>query len=291
LAILNEETNDETTINVNNILIDKNDEWLIYYIVQPWDSIWKIALNFWATTVHIKKINKLTSDTIKPWQKLIITDQPGFLYTYKWEKLSDLASKYWTTVDSILQANSIDDITYTFQKNDEIFIPVTEEQLAKLFPPKPTATTQTKPVYSAPQSTATPTNYSTSKTVVSKYRYNPNVSNWFYRWHCTRFVAMKKFPYESSTKQTKLWNWNANQWYANAKKAGYSVWQTPKIWSIVVIKYWWANYYSAWHVWIVKQIDRNKKKLLIEEMNALWKYVVTMRWINMDSKITWYIYL
>jgi uncharacterized membrane protein SpoIIM required for sporulation len=26
LAILNEETNDETTINVNNILIDKNDE-------------------------------------------------------------------------------------------------------------------------------------------------------------------------------------------------------------------------------------------------------------------------
>jgi hypothetical protein len=31
--------------------------------------------------------------------------------------------------------------------------------------------------------------------------------------------------------------------------------------------------------------------LLIEEMNALWKYIVTLRRIPMDSRIIGYIYL
>jgi hypothetical protein len=31
--------------------------------------------------------------------------------------------------------------------------------------------------------------------------------------------------------------------------------------------------------------------LLIEEMNALWKYIVTLRRVPISNKIIWYIYL
>jgi surface antigen len=154
--------------------------------------------------------------------------------------------------------------------------------------PKPIVK-KTKPTTKKSATSIPQTNYSSKwKSIIAKWYYNPNISNGFYRWHCTRYVAIKKFPYINSTKQSKLWWWNANKRYDNAKNAGYAVWQTPKVWSIVVIKYWWANYYYAWHVAIILKIEKNR--LLIEEMNAVWKFIVTRRWISIDSKIKWYIY-
>jgi len=130
------------------------------------------------------------------------------------------------------------------------------------------------------------------KNIIAKYRYRPNVYNWFYRGQCTRFVAIKKFPYITKYKQKKLWNWNAKYWYAHAAAEWYPVWKTPKVWAIVVIKYASGRYYYAWHVAIVKRIDWNNKKMLIEEMNYLWKYIVDLRWIPIfDPHIIGYIYL
>jgi len=281
--LLKEEIPDSTTINPNSIYISDNQVWLIYYIVQPGDTLSKIAVNFWVTVSHIKKINKLKNDTIKLWQKLTITDQAWFIYISKWESLKHLVSKYKISENDILQANSITTSDDWFGKWDEIFIPISDAEYKKLFPQK---TYISKPKKKQ-------VNYLSYrwKNVVTKYWYKPNVSNGFYRWQCTRFVAMKKFPYINKHKQKKLWNWNAKYWYKNAKAKWYKVWKTPKIWSIVVIKVWGSRYYYAWHVAVVKQIDWKHKRLLVEEMNALWKYVVTFRWIPMNWKIVWYIYL
>jgi len=288
LNVLKEEIPDDSTINVNNIFIDKNLDWVITYIVQPGDTLSKIATNFWVTVSHIKKINKLRKDTIRPGQKLKITDDDWILYESKWETIKQLAAKFKIKPENILEANWLDNIDYNFDKWDEIFIPISDEQYKKLFK-KPISKSRPIITYSKRYK---PTNYTYRwKNVVAKYWYRPNISNWFYRWHCTRYVAMKKFPYITKNKQKKLWNGNAKYWYANAKKAWYPVWHTPKVWAIVVIRVGWRRYYYAWHVAIVKQIDWKNKRLLVEEMNALWKYVVTRRWIPINNKIIWYIYL
>ncbi len=286
LSILKEEIPDKSTINVNNIYIDNDSEWVIYYIVQPWDNLSKIASNFWVTVAHIKKINHLKSDVIKPWQKLTITDQDWFIYVSNWETLEQLAKKFNIEVEDIADANSLLSTNYKFQKQDEVFIPMSEEQYKKWLKK-----------HSKHRLQFIHTNYriahirTKNKNIVAKYRYKPNVYNWFYKWQCTRFVAIKKFPYITPYKQKKLWNWNARYWYKNAKNAWYSVWHKPKIGAIAVFNYWWRRYYYAWHVWIVKKIDRKNKKILIEEMNAVSKYVVTLRWVSMYKNVIWYIYL
>lgn len=284
INILKEEIPDGSTINVNNIYIDNDLNGTIYYIVQAWDSLSKISSNFWVTVSHIKKINRLTSDTIYPNQKLVITEEEWFLYTSKWEKASELANKFNVKKEDIITSNGLNVDDYVFVEQDEVFIPMSDEQYKKMFPEKKK---QSSIVYQPNN-----TNFSyKNKNIVAKYWYSPNITNWFYKWHCTRYVAIKKFPYITPNKQNKLWNGNAKYWYQNAKNAWYSVWQTPKVGSIVVIKIWWRNYYYAWHVWIVKEIDWKNKKILIEEMNAVWKYIVTKRWISMDSNIIWYIYI
>ena len=281
LNILQKETSDGSQINVNNIIIPNNNDWLIYYIVQPWDSISEIASNFWVTVSHIKKVNKLKNDFIRPWEKLTITDQAGFIYISKWETLKELSKKFKISENDILESNSITINDEWFSKWDEIFIPLSDTEYKKLFP------TKTHKKYISPV-----VNYTYhGKNIIKKYWYRPNIYNWFYKWQCTRFVAIKKFPYINKYKQKKLWNWNARYWYQNAKKAWYNVWKIPKVDSIVVIKIWWSRYYYAWHVAIVKKIDYKHKRLLIEEMNALWKYIVTYRWIPINREIKWYIYI
>ncbi len=284
LNVLKEEISDGSTINVNNIYIDESLNGTIYYVVQRWDTLSKISLNFWASVSHIKKVNNLKSDNINVWQRLTITEEEWFLYTSKWEKASELADKFNLEKGDILASNWLNANDYTFEKQDEVFIPMSDEQYKKMFPKKkeqPSVVTQSR---------TTSSSYN-GKNIISRFWYSPNITNWFYRWHCTRYVAMKKFPYITQNKQDKLWNGNAKYWYANAKNAWYNVWQTPKVESIVVIKIWWRNYYYAWHVAIVKEIDWKNRKLLVEEMNAVWKYIVTKRWIDMNDKIVWYIYM
>ena len=286
LSILKEEIPDGSTINVNDIYIDGNLPGVVYYIVQPGDSLSKIAANFWVTVSHIKKINHLKSDIIKPGQKLTITDQDGFVYISKGETVQELARKFEIKPEDIVDANSLSSADYKFQKWDEVFIPMSAEQYKKWL--KKHTKSQVQLVHASYR----PTNVRTkNKNIIAKYRYRPNIYNGFYRWQCTRFVAIKKFPYINSYKQKKLWNGNAKYWYQNAKAAGYPVGHTPKVGAIVVIKYGWRRYYYAGHVGIVKKIDWKNKRLLIEEMNALGKYIVTLRRIPMDSKIIGYIYL
>ena len=42
------------------------------YIVQPGDSLWKIAKKFHTTVDNIKETNGLTEDEIRPGDKLVL---------------------------------------------------------------------------------------------------------------------------------------------------------------------------------------------------------------------------
>jgi surface antigen len=82
------------------------------------------------------------------------------------------------------------------------------------------------------------------------------------------------FPYTSETTQSRPFGGNANQWYNNAKKAGFSVGQTPRAGSIVV----YSNLRSsAGHVGIVRSVDTANGTMVVEDMNYEGKFVVTRR--------------
>jgi len=273
----------------------------IIYIVKPWDNLSSIAYKFGTTISQIKQINNLKSDVLRPGQKLIIRSQPGIYYQVKEDtSWKDFAQKYKLDLKQLLSLNYVSDEDQILQKWDEIFLPLTQkEAIEKGLLPKPKP--KPRPTYTQPHRSVTVTTSTSQRTpvssssrwskVVKSYYRNPWIYNWFAPGHCTRFVAIKKFPYITDTKQKKLWHWNAKNWYDNAAAAGYPVGQTPKIGSIVVIRYGAPNYYYNYgHVWIVRDIDWKNKKLLIEEMNAKWRFIVTRRRIPMDNKIIGYIY-
>lgn len=296
-------------ISLDNIILSNELSDKFTYIVQPWDNLSIIASKFWTTVETIKKVNWIKVDTVKVWEKIIITEEEWIIYEIPQNiTLKAFATKYNLDIIKLQELNYISELDYEFEKWDELFIPVTKSQAQKLgliiVPTinKPINTWNTE----KPQRATWKNEKNTKETkrvpdfeptytfrwsdIISKWYFNPNVQNWFVRWHCTRYVAVKKFPYMNKTKQSRIWWWNAKDWYNNAKKAWYSVWKTARKWSIVVLRYWGSRYYYAWHVWIVADIDWNWKRILIDDMNAVWRFVVSKRRIPMDSKVVWYIY-
>lgn len=300
-------------IPLNNIIIESESSDKFTYIVQPWDTLSYIAYNFWTTTENIRNTNKLKNDNIKPWDKLIISEDEWFIFQIENNiSLNDFAQKYSLDVEKLKELNYISDGSNIIEKGDEIFLPISYDKakllwIIKIEQPKPEIKepkiTQ-KPIEKKEPKKTTPKKETkkpiikqdeddieyNGKSIVAQRYYRPSVQNWFYLWQCTRYVAIKKFPYLSKWKQERLWWGNWKDWYQNAKDAWYKVWSTPKEWSIVVLRYWGRRYYYYWHVWIVQDIDWDNRKILIEDMNAVWRFIVTKRWIDMDSKIIWYIY-
>jgi len=123
-----------------------------------------------------------------------------------------------------------------------------------------------------------------SQDVLRQWYFNPyNDGYWGNGWawgHCTMYVW--RWLWKNKGIHTQ-WRGNAKYWYDNASAAWWSVWQTPQIWSVIVMKYgsqWWNGY---GHVWIVIDIDRSSRQVLIEDMNYVWRYVVSQHWVDMDS--------
>lgn len=284
--------------------IDPDDIKFIY-IVQPGDSLSSIAKKFNITVSTLKSVNKLKSDIIRPWQKLFITDEEWILYEVK-ERITikDFAKKYWLNLEELKKENYFSDDDLVLEKGDEIFIPISEkEAIKKWLLQKQTYISRYKykkkktikiPIYNPKFSKNLPRwKYKCKKNpyIVTCRYYNPRVVNLFAPWHCTRFVAIKKFPFINPHRQSRPWRWNAKEWYRNAKKAWFKVWKTPARNSIIVFRYWWRHYYGYWHVAIVVDVDRKNRKLLIEEMNYIWRFIADRRRISMDNpKIVGYIY-
>jgi len=294
---------------------DANDAAVVQYIVQEWDTLESIATEFWTTVSNLKKINGIS--TIKPWQKIVVTnEEDGILYKIREnQNIKVFANKYWLDLKDLMTLNYITDDSEILYKWQEIFINLSEEKANNipgfidkaqpdLTPVKAQTKTTTKTTKTTTTNskttttttttttTSTTTNNSSSK-ILKKRTYNANITNGFYRGYCTWYVATQVpslFPYTSETTQDRAFGWDAVKWYNNARAAWYTVSKTPRASSIVVYS---KLRSAAGHVWIVRQYPYNgdNTKMLVEDMNYAWKFVVTQRIESVNrAEIIGYIY-
>jgi len=303
---------EQVFINLDTVSAEiwEDNRWIINYIVQPWDTLSKIASTFGTTISHIKKTNNITWP-IRPNQKLIITDEEdGLIYTIDWnQNILVFANKYSLNLEDLMTLNYIQDETEILQDWQEIFVPIDIETAYDVWMMerpkpvyKPKTTVAYKPTITKPTSSYVVSSSSFSagssyvrSSVLSTWVFNKNISNRFYAWHCTWYIAATTpqiFPYVSDTKQERPFGGNGNQRYQNAKNAWFSVGKQPVVWSIVVYQRWGGSYTSAWHVAKVISVNSWEGSMVIEEMNWSKKFVVQRRTDRLDNpNIIWYIYM
>lgn len=84
---------------------------------------------------------------------------------------------------------------------------------------------------------------------------------------------------------------NANQWYGNAQKAGFSVGQSPRAGSLIIYQNG-SRWVSAGHVGRVIAYYPEKRQMIVRDMNYKGKFIYTDRWESIDnSNIKGYIYI
>ena len=307
---------DRDYINLENISVEITEwqEWIIKYTVQAWDSLSRIAGIFWVTVWHLQKSNSLSNNSpIRPGQvKVITSKEQGLLYNIPEDiNIKVFTDKYSMSLDDIMAINYIQDESEILKKGNEIFVNITKEEAYEswllerpipIYVPKQQTTY--KPVvvknnsYTNPSTTnsasSSLTPSSSNGKIISKRTYNKNISNSFYRWHCTWYTAIispEFFPYTNDTTQQRTFGGNGNQRYTNAQKAWFSVGDTPMVGSIVSYNLWGANYWYAWHVAKVISYNPATGDFVVEEMNYAWKFIVTRRKDNIsNSNIIWFIY-
>ena len=320
------EWSSDVAINLDamSISMESEDVAVVQYIVQEWDTLESIATEFWTTVSNLKKINWISD--IKPWQKIVVTnEEDGILYKVREnQNIKVFANKYGLDLKDLMTLNYITDDSEILYEGQEIFINLSEEKannipgfidkaqpdlsipVVKPKPKQTTAKTTTKTTGKATTKTSGTSNTSngwwnntsawttsSSSKIIKKWTYNANINNGFYRGYCTWYVATQVpsiFKYTSDGTQERPFGWNASTWYSAAKAAGYTVSKTPRAGSIIVYS---KLRSSAGHVWIVRQYPYNgdSSKMLVEDMNYAWKFVVTQR-IESTSRawIIWYIY-
>lgn len=299
-----------------SIDIDNNNNGIIQYVVQPGDTLFKIASTFGTTISLLQKNNNLKGEATIGQTIKIVNDDNGIVYTVK-DKTNAVvfANQYNLNLQDLMTLNYLQDQSEILSAGQEIFINISKEKaydLALLERPKPVIIPQTtiahKPVINKPSQVGKPTakpskpapvvaddttddRPNSKSAIISKWTYTKNISNSFARGQCTWYAAIISpniFPYTDADTQTRTFGGNANQWCANAKEAGFKVGKKPAAGALIVYG---RLRSSAGHVGKVMNYYPEDGKMIIRDMNYVAKFVVTERWETVDnSKISCYIY-
>ncbi len=245
---------------------------------------------------------------------MIVSDtEEGILYVVQKERSLKLFSEFYRLdIQDLMTFNYISDDSEMLYPGQELFINVTEQRamdLGLIEKPQPKLPKDEvpKPKYVAPKQTSNASNgvkntsSSSSATsaatsgkksrIIKQWYHNPKVSNGFAVGYCTWYAAMQApsiFKYTSDSKQERAFGGNAKNWYANAKAAGYSVGQTPRVGAIIVYS---QLRSSAGHVGIVRAYYPDSGEMIVEDMNYAGKFIVTQRWESASRQgIVGYIY-
>ncbi len=307
-------------INLDNINVDvdANNNGIIQYTVQNWDTLLKIAGVFWTTVSSIQKENNLKKDSLDAGQILKISNQvDGIIYTIQ-DKTNVVvfANKYNLNLQDLMTLNYVQDETELFTPGQDIFINITKERAYDLWLlqrpqpeviPKSTITyrptinksgktTPSKIIKKTASLVSTDDDdetdaVNTKGTIISKWTYTKKIKNGFYAWYCTWYAAIISpniFPYINETTQDRPFGGDAREWCGNAKAAGYKVGKKPAVGALIVYN---KVRSSAGHVGKVINYYPDDGKMIIRDMNYVAKFVVTERREDTDnSKISCYIY-
>lgn len=313
--------NDQIGINLDNANInissDEDDNSIIYYIVQPTDTLESISKEFWVPVADLKKINKL-SWPIKSGQKLIVSDnEDGILYVVQTPRTLKLFAEYYRlSIEDLITLNHFSDESEMLYAGQEIFINVTEQRAydtGLLEKPQPILpkdevpskkntkkTWKTNTVKSSNSGTTSSGGGNVTSTSTAshnkerKQRYfNKKISNGFAAGYCTWYAAHIS-PWMFDENGQRLFGGNAKDWYKNAqsekaKAAGIKVSKTNPGAGAIVVYNPLRSY--AGHVAVVKAYYPESGEMLVEDMNYVGKYIVTQRWDNVSNpKIIGYVY-
>ena len=120
----------EINMDTINIDVDTNNNGIIEYTVQQWDTLLKIAGVFGTTISALKKDNDLKKDETTPGQVLKILNQiDGIVYTIK-DKTNVVvfANKYNLNLQDLMTLNYIQDESELFTPGQELFLNITKEK-------------------------------------------------------------------------------------------------------------------------------------------------------------------
>ena len=305
----------EINLDNVNVNVDDNDNGVIEYTVQKWDTLLKIAGVFWTTVSSIQKENNLKKDSLDPGQVLKVSNQvDGIVYVIK-DKTNVVvfANKYNLNLQDLMTLNYVQDETEIFTPGQEIFINISKEKaydLALLERPapvvipkstityRPTINKSGKVISKAIKKTAAVSSDDdewdetyAKGTIISKRTYTKKIKNGFAVGYCTWYAAIISpniFPYTSETTQDRPFGGDARQWCSNARAAWYRVGSKPSVGALIVYS---RLRSSAGHVGKVINYYADDGKMIIRDMNYAGKFVVTERREATNNRaISCYIY-
>lgn len=161
------------------------------YVVQGGDTLSTIAEKFDVSISTIKWANDLSSDYIRPGQKLKILPVTGVLHKVKsGDTLAALAEKYNASEQAIADVNWIDP-PFILNAGQELMVPGGEIKVAP--PPPPVAVVATAPPVTRPQA-----NVSSSTPVTGTGQFmmptTGFISQYYHAWHKAIDVASRALP-------------------------------------------------------------------------------------------------
>lgn len=115
--------------------------------------------------------------------------------------------------------------------------------------------------------------------VISIRDLDTSVENTFAKWFCTYGAARispEFFPFISPTQQQRTRGWNAVDRCTNAQVAGYKIWNTPAVGSLVVYNWWW-KFWPYWHVSKVLYLNKEIWKVILRDMSRIARFKMTDR--------------
>lgn len=305
----------EINLDNININVDDNNNGIIQYTVQDWDTLLKIAGVFGTTVSSIKQENNLKKDALEAGQILKVSNEvDSIIYTIK-DKTNVVvfANKYNLNLQDLMTLNYVQDETELFTPGQEVIINITKDKAYELWlleKPKPViipkATITYRPTINKSGKVITKAvkkstiiasaddegdGVDTKGTIISKWTYTKKIKNGFAVGYCTWYAAIISpniFPYISETVQDRSFGGDARERCSNAKRAGLRVWSKPAVGAVIVYS---RLRSSAGHVGKVINYYPEDGKMIIRDMNYLGKFVVTERRENTNnSKISCYIY-
>jgi surface antigen len=285
--------NKDSYLSINTLLDDERDvsqeNEIIEYTVQPWDSISSIAYKFQVSNNSIYWANNFwKNSTINPGDIIKVPPVSGMIHRVKsWDTLAMIAKKYGVSEEKIQSQNNLDE-NNTLVKDSVIVIPGAIKKVEEVSDDTKLLAKNTKKTSSKTTKKTPKTNsfskYAKSEYVADDWEYTISKkwwAKWFAWWNCTYYVAMHK--------KNVNWRGNANQWLRNAAAKWHATWSKASAGAIVVFNG--RGYNPRYgHVGIVTSVKDDY--IIVKDMNYRALNEVTVRKIPKDDRaIMWYIYV